>query len=656
MQTLGKLSRFLAPAYALLLLSAFQPTAFAGLTGKPGDSRLDATLQSALATAPTARQYLSSDCAKLLDLGDLTVKSDGTTVLERRITYKLFAKRGYPLAEVGIPFNASYQSVQILSARTIKGDGKVTDVRRSDIHTLAPFENIPLYSDVRLIRFSMPAVEDNCIIDYAYRVTTRPLLMPGHFWLDWEVSGFSPSLQGTFPVELSRLTVQTPSRMPIKYKTFNDDALQPAIVTSPDGKTTSYIWERKNVEPIKPEPFMPNLHDIMVRISISSIDSWDQLSQWINGLFATQSHASSAIRTTVASLLTGKMTEEEKAVAIYDWVATHVRYVGVQLGLSAYKPHTAAEIFDKRYGDCKDKTTLLIAMLEVAGLKAYPALAAIGDPDPSMQMPTPGVFNHCITLAQIGGREIWLDPTSGEIPFGDMPGLLRGTEALVIRNGGGQFQTIPAYLPTENGCHQALEIALAPDGNAEIKVAWTKRGDEGLGMRADLRSLPAGQYKELFQSVAKVQIWPDAELIDFTEPGDQDKRGDILLKMRLKVSGYASVIESPPAASQLLIPIGRHQFSKDPFEAEARTYPMVFRGEGLHQVEATITLPEGYVLDQVPADVTATLPVAEFRRTVVKSGDGKRVTVTYTMLSKAGMIPASDYAKVRAFFGTVSKG
>ena len=83
-----------------------------------------------------------------------------------------------------------------------------------------------------------------------------------------------------------------------------------------------------------------------------------------------QARATPTIKATVNNLIASKATDDEKARAIYDWVANRTRYVGLEFGLSAFRPHTATEVHDKRYGDCKDKANLLITMLGLAGIKS----------------------------------------------------------------------------------------------------------------------------------------------------------------------------------------------------------------------------------------------------------------------------------------------
>src|SRR5207244_2224433 len=132
--------------------------------------------------------------------------------------------------------------------------------------------------------------------------------------------------------------------------------------------------------------------------------------------------------------------------------ANRVRYVGLEFGLSAFKPHAAPDVCEKLYGDCKDKATLLITMLKLAGIKAHPVLLQAEEKGAvNADLPGLDAFNHCIALAEVGSQSLWLDATAETCVYGDIPDGDRGVRAFVIRDGQGKFETIPAYQPEENG-------------------------------------------------------------------------------------------------------------------------------------------------------------------------------------------------------------
>ena len=184
----------------------------------------------------------------------------------------------------------------------------------------------------------------------------------------------------------------------------------------------TYTWERDKIKPVANEPSMPRVGEVTSWLEISSLDSWQDIAHRFWDLQHPQTKSSKEIKSTVDELIQGKTSEDDKARAIYDWVATKTRYVGLEFGISAYRPHSASEVRDKQYGDCKDKANLLITMLGVAGIKAHPVfLHADERRAVDTRLPTVTAFDHCIALAQVNGKDVWLDATADTCPYGDIP-------------------------------------------------------------------------------------------------------------------------------------------------------------------------------------------------------------------------------------------
>ena len=170
-------------------------------------------------------------------------------------------------------------------------------------------------------------------------------------------------------------------------------------------------------------------------------------------------------------------TPEAKAQALYYWVSQNIRYVSLSFGVGRYQPHAAAEVLANRYGDCKDKTTLLEAMLEAEGLHAYPVLVnatAKIDPD----IPNPLQFDHAIAFVRIENQDTWLDSTVGVGPFGYLLPQLRNSEALVISDSRStELQKLPKDLPFSVEYRIAVKGKVDEQGNLDGDVELQTRGD-----------------------------------------------------------------------------------------------------------------------------------------------------------------------------------
>jgi hypothetical protein len=603
-------------------------------------SAIDPELRAAIKKAPTAAQYPDQDYACLLAATTLTVRPDGTTILTYREVYKLFNERARDMADVDLDYDSSCESIQVLQARTIKQNGVVLDVAPGDIHTSARFEDYALYDDSRSVSFSLPGIEDNCIIDYTYRQVTRPVWMPGRFWAAYTFTG------GV--VLTSRYVLKVPANMPFRYRTYNDSSLKPRITTADGGRIRTYTWELRDCKPVEEEPDMPPNDELDAWVQISSLDSWQDYAGWYWRLLKGQAVPNAAIRATVSRLIADRQTDDDKARAIYNWVANRVRYVGVELGESSYRPHPAATTFHNLYGDCKDKATLLITMLGLAGIKAYPALLSADDQRLYREeLPALDAFDHCIAVADIGGKTVWLDATAEDCAYGDIPSSDRGSDALVIRDGKGRFAVIPPYQATENGGDASYKVRLNEDGGVETQMELVMRGERAQDLRAQIRKVPPAKYAEVAEGILKT-LFPTAVLKEYEIPQPADKTDPYVIKLTFTAAQCAKKV-----GNLMLLPMsavtGNSRISS-PYSKDTRQRPIVYNEAEQNRLEAVITLPDGYSIEAVPDDLDIRSPLKEYRQACVQSADGKTLTFIRLITTRTGRIPPGEYPGVRAYY------
>ena len=133
--------------------------------------------------------------------------------------------------------------------------------------------------------------------------------------------------------------------------------------------------------------------------------------------------------------------------AIYEFVSSKIRYVGIDFGVGRYQPHEASEVLANQYGDCKDKDTALEALLRASGFATAPALIGVGIA-PVPDVPSPAIFNHVITTVDLPAGRMWLDRTPGVAPFGYLLATIRDQQALVVpSSGAAALATTPANPP-----------------------------------------------------------------------------------------------------------------------------------------------------------------------------------------------------------------
>ena len=201
------------------------------------------------------------------------------------------------------------------------------------------------------------------------------------------------------------------------------------------------------------------------------------------------------------ALIAGAPDFYTKLSRIADSIQKNIRYFVVMRGIGGLQANRAADIFRNRYGDCKDKTTLLISMLQVAGIHAFYVPVddrrGIVDPDdPSL------VGDHMITAIEIppdvqdprlmaivkakdGKRYLIFDPTNERTPIGNLPSYLQGSFGTLAAGPASQIIALPVLSPDANGTERKGTFALSIDGTLTGSVDTLHTGPEG----ADLRLL-----------------------------------------------------------------------------------------------------------------------------------------------------------------------
>jgi tetratricopeptide (TPR) repeat protein len=333
-------------------------------------------------------------------------------------------------------------------------------------------------------------------------------------------------------------------------------------------------------------------------------------------------------------------TPEEQVRAIYEFVSMKTRYVGIDFGVGRYQPHSAADVLANQYGDCKDKDTLLEALLRAKGFSTAPALIGAGIA-PVPDVPSPAVFNHVITTVNLPAGRIWLDSTPEVAPYRYLSAIIRDQQALVVPpDGPASLQTTPATAPYPFEEHFEAFGILDAEGKLTAKMSGSYRDDAEVLVRSLARSLaPADwdkasqyissytgfggttsntQFKNVEESVSPVAMTYDYARHPF---GDWDNRRIVPLMPALEFTQLESDSSAPTADIELGTP---------------------------RRLVATshIRLPEGYRTD-LPDPVHVKTDFATFDKTY--RFDGKEIVVERNIVVLKKKIAKADWKQYQTF-------
>ena len=589
----------------------------------------DKEVRHLISEAPGQKDYPDAGAIVLLDQEKLVIHADKTQTREIHKIIKILNNRGKHRGEAKIHYNSLDETVHVDLARTIRPDGKIVNVGREAMRDLTPWGGFPLYSNAKVRVISMSEMEKGAIIEYKATVRSSRLHFDDYFT---DYFGF----QDSEPTIVSRYILHVPEGLHFKTHFLHTDPIQAQIQriskldsgdggsagagpTDPDHRKESllrYTWEMKDVPAIKWEPRMPGWVDISPMVMVSSFPDWMAFNYWWWELAMDRIRADGAIREKVVELTGVQKTSEEKARAIFHYVASEIRYVGLEYGRGGYRPHHAGEVFANKYGDCKDQAILLVAMLREVGIPAYPVLIGTrrGMWELQRSIPMPQ-FDHVIAVAEIDGNEIWLDPTDETCSFGDLPGGDQGREVLVFFEDGARFLRTPVLPPEKNKSINETEIGIGANGAINVKGKDTLRGWPGRAMRNVLKWRDPQERIDLIKELVSKDC-PGAILESFSFSPLEDLSVPLTVEYQVSVPKYVK-----RAGDLLLFRVPWLSSEADHVAKEERTHPLTWGNTDSDEERISIQIPEGYQVRYMPESFEVNLPFASYRLEYTNSGE-----------------------------------
>ncbi len=627
------------------------------LAKKTTVQNLDPRIQQVINKSPASDQYPQAGAVILLADEDMVVNEDNTTEYVQHFLIKVLNERGKHLGEIEVGYDSTYEKVDIDFARTIKPDGEVVSAGAKHIRDVSRYLNFPLYSNARVRIISMPEVSSGAFIEYQIRLKRGKMVSNDKFFTQY-------MLQSNEPIQQARFTVQLPRGRVLHQKILNAEFnpahihLEPIVARQ--GRRDVYTWEFKDIPQIIPEPGMPPLAEITPVILLSTFDGWPEIYQWWWELAQDKIEATPEIKKKVEALTAGKTTLREKVQAIYNFCARDIRYVAIEYGLAGYEPHKAGEIFANKYGDCKDKTILLITMLREIGVidlpsinqkekvnNAYPVLIGTKGLIPTQNdFPTLS-FNHCITAVDMDGELIFVDPTAEAVLFGDLPGGDQGRRVFVFYDDRGELKSTPVF-PAEN--NQALTTTKFHfDEQENITATRTVRtlGTFDQAQRYRLRYTMPLLIEEGIKERIQALI-PASRLLDYEVKNLENMVEEIELSYRFTGSDFLIMSGEGLRVVPQLARVDLTLASKD-----RRQYPIDFNIPSIDEDVLEIQLPKHYRVKSLPTPIVQETPWFDYAATY----DYHEDTLIYKekTTNKGIRLETKDYASYKSILEKLSK-
>lgn len=607
------------------------------------------------ATAPVPAYDEKTNAVLLYSETNVTVLSTDRIRTQVREAYKILRPEGRGFGTVHVYFNPE-RKVKSLHGWCIPAQGRDFEVKDKEAVDVSTSD---VLSDDKDRVLQIPAPEPGNVVGYEYELEERPFFLQDI----WE-------FQETVPVRESHYSLQLPAGWEFKASWLNSPEQK-----WKDAGNNLWTWAVNDVRGVRREPEMPPMEGVMGQLIITffppggrasnGFAAWRDMGEWYSGLVKDRVEASPEIKDQVARLTAGKNTPAEKMQALAQFVQHDIRYVAIELGIGGWQPHAAPEVFSHRYGDCKDKATLMRSMLHEIGVDSYYVVintrrGAVG-PD----TPAHNGFNHAITAIKLQdgtdtllaatlqhpklGRLLFFDPTDEVTPLGEIRGDLQANYGLLVTPDGGELVALPQQPSAMNGIAREGRLTLDANGRLAGRVTETRTGDRAWEERWSMRmvtkdadrikpfeSLLAGSLPNYHITHASFSNLHETDLpfgFDYSfESQDYAKNAGGLLLVRPRVLGVKAqgFLETK----------------------EPRKFAVEFQGPVRDTDSFEIAIPAGYVVDDLPPPVDVDYSFASYHSKTEFKDNAIRYSRTYEI--KQLSVPVDRVDDLRKFYRIIA--
>ena len=607
-----------------LVVGLVVSTAVPGFAGKFNKPVPDWGLEAAKTKTPENAKDASA--VILFDEYVETVDDKGRATERERKAIRILKPQGRDQS-CGVSYDVD-EKVNYLRVWTIGADGKEYPAQETDYADVGNTEDRVMLSTFKYRGVRPPAMDVGAVLICESEKEIKPYVQE----TVWSFQGEAPAVSEVLEIDL-------PAGRRHQESWHRYEAAKPLEV-SPN----HWRWELKDVPALtlRDVSSHPEWDALAGRMSVqwgdAAVDGndnqWKAIGEWFTTLELNRPDPSPEITAKTQALIADAPDFYTKLSRITESIQKEIRYFVVSRGIGGYQANRAGDIFRNRYGDCKDKTTLVISMLQVAGIHAYyvpvDSRRDVVDPlEPSLI-----IGNHMITAIEIpadvqdarlqaivkakdGKRYLIFDPTNEHTAVGNLPSYEQGGYGLLSVGSASQVIALPVLGPDANGTEQKGKFTLLPDGVLTGSVDTSHSGPEGGDLRRFLKYTDQKKQREEWESHVAGDV-PGVVLdsFDFVQPSALDKPLEFHYKLTAKQyahqAGPLLLVRPRVVGSDVLPSIDK--------TGKPRTVPIDLQATGHWHDSYDIQLPEGYVVDEMPDPVNVDTDFASYHSTISSKG------------------------------------
>jgi Domain of Unknown Function with PDB structure (DUF3857)/Transglutaminase-like superfamily len=586
---------------------------------------------------------------------DIVFNADGRLTTHTVYAVRILSREGRGYADAFELYLTQSGKINEMHAWLIRPNGLVKKYGKDETADRIEDPN-DIYNEYRLKEIDASNdAEAGAVFGYEATSEERPLFNQDI----WRFQNRLPTLQ-------SRYSLTLPAAWRASSLTFNHELIEPTISNS------TYVWELRDLGPIKFEPASPKVNSLVPEVAINyflsdsaitttskGFENWSQVSLWATSLHDPQAIPDQAVIAKARELTANCKTDLDRIKAIGRFVQ-NLQYISIDIGVgrgNGYRPHPASQVLAKSYGDCKDKANLMRSLLKALDITAYPVAIYSGDANHVRpEWASPRQFNHCIIAVKVAGetvaptivtdaklgRLLIFDATDSNTPVGDLPEDEQGSFALVIAGDAGQLMRMPTLPPEASSFNREADVVLAPEGSITATVKESANGQSAADFRRQFRGLSAAEYLKVIEGW--VGRGATGATVSRVNPKDNNDTGGFDLDVDFTALNYAQLMQN-----RLLVfkPAIVSRLNALELTEPTRKHPVVLDASNFSET-IRFKLPAGFDVDELPDPLKLATSFGSYKTTyLVKDG---QLIFTRNLTQRAGTIPVAEYQTVRNFF------
>ena len=616
----------------------------------------------AAAAKPLPPHDEKADAALLYSDTSVIVLSKDKVRTHVRQVFKILRPEGRHYGNFFV-YTSGREKVTFMRGWCIPAHGKDYETQDKDIVDQAPMAvpGIELITDLRRKFVEIPAPDPGNVVGYEYETEEQPYFLQNQ----WHIQDREPTKETHFRLEL-------PAGWHYKASWIHHSEISPQQTGS-----NKWEWSATDVPGIRHEEQMPPIAGIASGMIISftppggapdhnDLLSWNDMGKWYDGLTGERMAATPPIKQEVSSITGSQANTLAKMQAIAEYIQNQIRYIAIELGIGGWQPHSAADVYAHRYGDCKDKATLTISMLQGIGVEGYYVIInasrdAVGGDDPAHNG-----FNHAITAIRLPeglddpslvatiihpklGRLLFFDPTDEVTPFGQIRGALQSNYGLLVGPDGGELVQLPRQQPVMAGIKRLGKLELDANGTLYGEVAESRIGDRAAQVRWTLRTASAEKEKtEIIETLLSDSLG-SFQLTGSNFNNVADRKQPLGVNYAFQARDYAK------SAGDMVLVRPRVLGSKSSGLLETnepRKFAIEFDSPVHDSDNFDITLPSDYEVVDIPAPVDVDFGFADYHSKTEVTGSTLHYARTFEV--KDVSIPVSKAEELKKFYRIIA--